>query len=153
MIRFKLTRDVTRFECPWLQRDYEKGETLRESTEFHYGCISPSGISCMELKENSPFFEIPKDALNVSEVLLQMYNEQKEYYMDRNRGIKLTVVQDLSVEEYPFILKDFKRGDVLYFYPNYDPRRVYVDCIPAVLNTGEHIYFELPNGAVRSILG
>ena len=147
MTEYKLTRNVTRFECHWIDRDYEKGEIFYPSTEFHYGCISPYGIFCMESSEKPRHIEIPKDALNLSQVLLEKFKNERE------RPIKLTLISDLKVEEFPFILKDFKRGEVVYFYPDFDPSKIYIDCIPAVLNAGDDTYCELPNWSVRSFLG
>lgn len=61
--KFKLTRDVTKKECPWLDRDYKKGEELFEYAGHTYGCISPNGIACSDKDQESPFYEIPKDSL------------------------------------------------------------------------------------------
>ena len=142
-----MIRDVTQSECHWIDRDYVKGEIFHHSTEFHYGCISSRGIFCMSVSENPRHIEIPKDALNLSQVLLDQFK------VIDGMPIKLTLISDLKVEEFPFILKDFKRGDVVYFYPDFDPSKIHVDCIPAVLNAGDNIYCELPNWSVRSFLG
>lgn len=147
MIIYELTRDITQEECHWINRDYKKGEVFYPSTEFHYGCVSSTGIFCMESSDNPRHVEIPKDALNLSQVLLDQFK------VIDGMPIKLTLISDLKVEEFPFILKDFKRGDVVYFYPDFDPSKIHVDCIPAVLNAGDNIYCELPNWSVRSFLG
>ena len=59
--RLTLSRDVTMAECPWLERDYAKGETVVRYTGATYGCIG-AGVACSETGGN-PFFELPRDAL------------------------------------------------------------------------------------------
>ena len=57
-----LYRDVSQAECPWLERDYLKGEVLHEFHGCTYGCTSRKGRA-MSLDGETPFFEIPNDAL------------------------------------------------------------------------------------------
>ena len=59
----RLKRDVTVQECPWLERDYCKGELLHEYYGFTYGCISPSGMAMSEQPNTTPYLEIPCDAV------------------------------------------------------------------------------------------
>ena len=61
--QFRLTRDVTKKECSWLDRNYKKGEILFEYDGYTYGCISPNGIACSDKDQETPFYEIPKNAL------------------------------------------------------------------------------------------
>ena len=61
--KFQLTRDVTLNECNWLDRDYKKGEIVFEYPLYTYGCVSNHGVACSEKDSESPFFELPTDAL------------------------------------------------------------------------------------------
>jgi len=62
--KFRLFRDVPISECSWLRRDYKKGEIVYEYPLYTYGCINEeTGIACSENDSESPFFELPKDAL------------------------------------------------------------------------------------------
>lgn len=62
--KFRLTRDVLIKECHWLRRDYKEGEIVYEYPLYTYGCINEeTGIACSEKDSESPFFELPKDAL------------------------------------------------------------------------------------------
>ncbi len=61
---YQLTRDVTQEECPWLGRDFKKGETVFEYLQYTYGCISPSGKAFTEVFDETPFFELPIDSVD-----------------------------------------------------------------------------------------
>lgn len=61
MVKFRLTRDVKRRECPWLDRTFKKGEIVHEFTGTTYGAIG-AGIPC-SLDGGHPFFELPRGAL------------------------------------------------------------------------------------------
>ena len=63
MEKIKLTRDVTPDECGWLDRTYKKGEILYEYHGCTYGCISNNGTACTETPNQTPFFEIPNNAI------------------------------------------------------------------------------------------
>ncbi len=54
-------RDVTQKECPWLSRDFKKGEVVFEYLNYTYGVISPNGKAFTEVIEETPFFELPND--------------------------------------------------------------------------------------------
>jgi hypothetical protein len=73
VFKFQLIRDVTVKECPWLPRDFNKGEEVfdatiytlgSENSLYNYG-VGPQGISCSEKEGISPFFELPLDSLKV----------------------------------------------------------------------------------------
>jgi len=59
-----LTRDVTVEECPWLERDFHEGELVFKYTGYTYGCCTYTGIAC-SLDGDTPFFELPNDAIEV----------------------------------------------------------------------------------------
>lgn len=59
----RLKRLVTTDECPWLDRDFKQGEIVHQYTGYTYGCISPHGVGCSERDGETPFFELPSDAL------------------------------------------------------------------------------------------
>ena len=62
--KFILIRDVTRKECPWLEKDFHVDEEVYEFIGHTYGCISRNGIPCTENSAGDhPFFELPKDAI------------------------------------------------------------------------------------------
>ena len=58
----RLTRRVTKKECPWLSRPFRKGEIVYRYDGCTYGCIA-SGIACTERDGKTPFFELPQDAV------------------------------------------------------------------------------------------
>lgn len=61
--QFVLTRNVTRSECPWLKQDFEKGDDVYEYEGHTYGCISPNGKAFTIRPNQTPFFELPGDAV------------------------------------------------------------------------------------------
>lgn len=61
-IKYKLTRDVTKKECHWLDKTFKKGSVVLEYQGYTYGCISDNGIAVSN-DGKEPFFEIPIDAL------------------------------------------------------------------------------------------
>lgn len=61
--KFQLIRDVNQKECHWLDRDFKKGEIVYEYPLYTYGCVSNEGLACSEKDSESPFFELPKNAL------------------------------------------------------------------------------------------
>jgi hypothetical protein len=63
VMNYLLKRTVTINECPWLERNFNAGEKVYEYKGHTYGVISPDGIACTETIDDTPFFELPKDAL------------------------------------------------------------------------------------------
>lgn len=59
-----LTRDVTPEECSWLAYTHYEGDEVFAYHGHTYGCIS-SGIACSEKENETPFFELPKDAVKL----------------------------------------------------------------------------------------
>ena len=59
--RFQLTRDVTKQECSWLDKDYKKGDIVFEYPL--YVDVSDKGIACSDQDSESPWYELPKNAL------------------------------------------------------------------------------------------
>lgn len=60
----ELVRPVTTKECPWLDRDFDAGETVFIYSGHTYGCIGPGGVACSLGPDNeTPFFELPMSAL------------------------------------------------------------------------------------------
>lgn len=66
MARLTLTRDVTREECHWLDRDFAKGEHVYSFHKYTYGCVSGSGRAVSLVDDEYPFFELPRAALEAS---------------------------------------------------------------------------------------
>jgi hypothetical protein len=62
-MKYILTRDVPRIECPWLDWDMEKGEHVYAYTGCTYGCVSDNGRAVSKVEGKTPFFELPRDAL------------------------------------------------------------------------------------------
>lgn len=58
-----LTRDVTTTECPWLDRDLKAGEVVFRYPRYTYGCVSILGIAVTVEADATPFFEVPKNAV------------------------------------------------------------------------------------------
>ena len=59
-----LTRNVTQAECPWLDEDLQVGTKVWIYTGCDYGCISPAGIAVTVKAAETPFFEVPLDAIS-----------------------------------------------------------------------------------------
>ena len=62
---YTLTRNVTKKECDWLDRSLKKGEIVYEYTGPTYGCISGNGSAFTLTKNETPFFELPDDAVQL----------------------------------------------------------------------------------------
>jgi hypothetical protein len=60
---FQLTRNVTKKECVWLDRTFKKGEIVYEYFGCTYGCISWKGRAFTKEENETPFFELPNDAV------------------------------------------------------------------------------------------
>jgi hypothetical protein len=58
-----LTRDVSRLECPWLDADMVKGQSVWTYEGCTYGCVSSNGRAVSKEEGKTPFFELPRDAL------------------------------------------------------------------------------------------
>ena len=58
-----LKRPVTQAECPWLDTELPAGTTVWSYDGFTYGVVSPSGIAVSAKAAETPFFEIPADAI------------------------------------------------------------------------------------------
>ena len=63
----RLKRNVTQRECPWLDRDLPAGTPVFTYYGPTYGVVSPNGIAVTVKAAESPFFEIPADALDMKE--------------------------------------------------------------------------------------
>ena len=57
------TRTITQQECPWLDMDMPSGTAVWEYNGCVYGCISSTGVAVTAKAAETPFFEIPADAL------------------------------------------------------------------------------------------
>lgn len=60
---YRLTRDVTKKECNWLDRKFKKGELVYSYSGATYGCISYNGSAFTLVEGETPFFELPDDAV------------------------------------------------------------------------------------------
>lgn len=59
-----LNRPVTKEECPWLGSSLPKGKTVYRFSGHTYGVISSDGVAVTEVADKTPFFEVPKDAVD-----------------------------------------------------------------------------------------
>ena len=57
------TRAISRQECPWLDADIPAGTSLWTYDNHTYGCITPGGVAVSARAAETPFFEVPKDAV------------------------------------------------------------------------------------------
>lgn len=64
MKQYELNRDVTPKECGWLSSTVHKGERVFEFLGPTYGCVG-DGIAVSYKAGETPFFEVPADALRV----------------------------------------------------------------------------------------
>lgn len=60
---YRLIRDVTQEECPWLDRDFEMNEVVYAYWGPTYGCIGEGSAVSLKRGE-TPFFELPIDCLD-----------------------------------------------------------------------------------------
>lgn len=58
-----LKRAVTQKECPWLDEDLPAGTQVWDYHRYTYGCISTKGMAVSAKMAETPFFEIPRDAV------------------------------------------------------------------------------------------
>lgn len=62
MKTYKLKRNVTQIEYPWLGRNYKQDKVVYNYEKCTYGCIE-SGIAVTIIPDEEPFFELPIDSL------------------------------------------------------------------------------------------
>lgn len=60
--KFKTTRNITKAECPWIDKDVQAGTTVYQYFGPKYGCTG-NGIAVTLKEGKEPFFEVPKDAV------------------------------------------------------------------------------------------
>ena len=84
--QYVLTREVTKKECDWLDRTFVTGETVYEYNGCTYGCISHSGNAFTLEKDETPFFELPKDSVKM------LPSIQFTTLTDKHVGSKVTYV-------------------------------------------------------------
>ena len=58
-----LKRLVTQMECPWLDADLPAGTQVWTYHGATYGCVSREGVAVTAKLAETPFFEIPRDAV------------------------------------------------------------------------------------------
>ncbi|NHI95038.1 MAG: hypothetical protein EAX96_21285 [Candidatus Lokiarchaeota archaeon] len=63
MQKYKLRYLVTQDDCPWLEKDIEKGTIVYEYCGCTYGCVSQNGVPITIVPNEVPFIEIQKSAL------------------------------------------------------------------------------------------
>ena len=61
--KIKIKRDVTKKECPWLDKDIPKGTEVFVYNGPTYGCVSSNGIAVTQHDGVDSFFEIPRDSI------------------------------------------------------------------------------------------
>lgn len=59
---YKVVRDVSTDECPWLSNPLTVGEKLYLFTGATYGAIG-DGVALTREVGKTPFFEVPRDAV------------------------------------------------------------------------------------------
>ncbi len=60
---FIVWRKLSRRECPWLERDCHPVEVFYLYEGPTHGCVSSFGLAVTEVYGETPFLEIPKNAL------------------------------------------------------------------------------------------
>ena len=58
-----LTRTVTKTECPWLPADLPKGFEVYEFVGYTQGGVSRGGVAVSRELDTTPYFELPKNAV------------------------------------------------------------------------------------------
>ena len=62
-MKLHVTRNVTKEECPWLERTVTKGEPVYRFYGCTYGCIG-AGVAVSYQDGKTPFFELPRDTVS-----------------------------------------------------------------------------------------
>jgi hypothetical protein len=57
------TRLISREECPWLDEDILAGTTLWSWDGGVYECVGLGGVAVTAKAAETPFFEVPEDAV------------------------------------------------------------------------------------------
>lgn len=65
MTTLKVIRDVTTEECHWLDETVKEGTVVFRYHGYTYGCITSSGVAVSLVEGETPFFEMPRSALEV----------------------------------------------------------------------------------------
>ena len=62
---YVLKKRVDHYDAPWFDRSqvFEKGDMVYEYTGATYGCVSDNGVAVTRVPDQTPFIEIPEDAL------------------------------------------------------------------------------------------
>ena len=63
--KYILIKDVLGKDYSWVPRDFLKGEIVYHFRGPTYGCISPHGIAITIKPGEGPFFELPRDSLDI----------------------------------------------------------------------------------------
>lgn len=61
--KFRVIRDVTKLECPWLDHPFNKGDVVYSYTGQTFGVVGPNGKAVVRYPDLLPFNEIPYDAI------------------------------------------------------------------------------------------
>jgi len=64
---YKLIRAVTPQECPWLHRVFEIGEIVYRYSGYTHNLIGKNGSAFSREIHKLPFFELPNDAVLISD--------------------------------------------------------------------------------------
>jgi len=62
-MKFEVIREVTTRECWWLNKDIPAGTIVYRYDGNTYGCCTESGVACCLEEGQTPFFELPMNAL------------------------------------------------------------------------------------------
>jgi hypothetical protein len=68
-MKLRMTRTIDEREQPWMADEYatvkmvEEGSVVYEYTACTYGCISSDGIAVSFEPGQTPFFQVPRDAV------------------------------------------------------------------------------------------
>lgn len=59
-----INREITQKECPWLEKDLQKGKVVYKYNGYTCGVIGSNGIAVTEQPDETPFFEVPESAID-----------------------------------------------------------------------------------------
>lgn len=62
-VKGMIVRELTLVECPWLDWRINPGRTVFKYSGCTYGCISEEGIAVSDKSDETPFYEVPFDAV------------------------------------------------------------------------------------------
>lgn len=63
-LKGKINRKLSAKEYVWLKKTLKKGKVVYLYTGQTFGCVSDDGVAITRKPDKTPFFEVPRDAVD-----------------------------------------------------------------------------------------